>query len=273
MPLVHSASGPRDLLEAKQRGPRPSCWKFSGSLTAQVSQQETPQAPTRRTPSGAQHHGSRSRRGLVSAQLGLKTNLDWSPLGTQQPRHSAVCRQGQLRVQRLRTTPPPAPARLQDAPGVHQGHPEGDTGLPRAREWEGWGDLRAEQGHAITDGSSPPTHHRNQSLLGAVQRLASGPGGGSSLSPTRPLGSVSFRAVGGTCAPGRRTTCSIPQAQVPLVPRVGPGPCGQQCSPPRPGPLRQGPWRLSWAPGAPTKAPTLFLTHGGLLPHMKPTKS
>ena len=60
------------------------------------------------------------------------------------------------------------PARLQDAPGVQQGHPEGDTGLPHAREWEGWGDLRAEQGRAITDGSSPPTHHRNQSFLGAL---------------------------------------------------------------------------------------------------------
>lgn len=106
-----------------------------------------------------------------------------------------------------------------------------------------------------------------------LQRLAYGPGGGSSLFPTRPLGLTSFPAIGGTCPPGRRTTCSFPQAQVPLVPRVGPGPCGQKRSPPRPGPLWQGPWRLSWAPGAPTKAPTLFLTHGGLLPRMKPTKS
>ena len=27
---------------------------------------------------------------------------------------------------------------------------------------------------------------------------------------------------------------------------------------------------MSWAPGAPTEPPTLLLTHGGLLPHMKP---
>ena len=51
---------------------------------------------------------------------------------------------------------------------------------------------------------------------------------------------------------------------------VGPGPCGQNHSPARPGPPWQGCWCLSWALGAPTERPTLLLTHGGLLPHMKP---
>lgn len=37
-------------------------------------------------------------------------------------------------------------------------------------------------------------------------------------SPTRPLGSVRFPAIGGTCPPGRRTARSFPQAQAPLVP-------------------------------------------------------
>lgn len=45
---------------------------------------------------------------------------------------------------------------------------------------------------------------------------------GSSLSPTRPLGSARFPAVGGTCPPGRRTSRSFSQAQSLLVPRGRP---------------------------------------------------
>ena len=177
MPLAHSASGPRILLEAKQRGPRLSCWKFSGSLTAQVSQRENlkpPQGGHHERVTGAQCHVGRSRRGLNSAQRVLRT----TSTGTQRPRHAAVCREGQPRLPCPRTAPPPPsrlPARLRDKPGVQQGHPEGDAGFPRAREWEGWGDLWAEQGRAVTEGPSPPARHRNRSLPGAVQRLASGP--------------------------------------------------------------------------------------------------
>lgn len=79
-PLVQSASGPRSLLEAKERCPRSLLLeKFPGSLTHWASQVSRQARTPRKGDSGSKPRPGCSRRVLVSAQLVLKIEAPGDP--------------------------------------------------------------------------------------------------------------------------------------------------------------------------------------------------